>query len=155
MTASDSSAKCEECGAILPEGKLCGEYLEEMIKWDFEDFLGVGQIHHLTVLCYYLQHPSLYSREGLADGKDFLREFVVKDVSFSEHDARNRERLSSSVRDWKIKGTPENHGAYAAKPAWEMTAKDIVEAGLGDYVGNVKKWSRSVYASLEKSGNLN
>lgn len=145
---------CEECGALLEEGKTCRDYSNEMIKWNFEDFLGVGQVHHLTVLCFNLQHPSLYSKRGLEDAKDFLKEFVDKNVSFEEHDLRNRERLSSAVRDWKIAGTPEDHGEYATAPQWEMRAQDVVLGGLEGYGERVKAWSASIYNTLKQASNL-
>jgi hypothetical protein len=140
--------KCPECGAILENVAECREYLNEMIKWDFEDFTGVGKIHHLTVLSYNLQHPSLYSPKGLENAKDSLKEFLANPESFKDHDEWNRQQLASDVRDWKITGTPESHGEYATKPIWTITAADVVRGGLPNYVENVKKWGRSVQGSL-------
>lgn len=140
---------CAECGATSPEGKTCRDYLNNLITWDFEDFTGVGQIHHLTVVCFNLQHPSVYSAKGLEDAKCFLREYMGTNFSFAEHDARNRELLASDVRDWKISGTPDDHGSYKMMPTWTMTAKDIVEGGLDNYVENVKKWSHSIYEAIK------
>lgn len=146
--------KCAECGAELEPGKTCRDYLNEMIKWDFEDFLGVGQIHHLTVLCYNLQHPSVYSKIGLEEAKKDLEIFLANPEKFTEHDKVHRENLSSDVRDWKIIGTADDHGKYLAAPEWSMRADDIVKAGLDNYVENVKNWGESVSDSLRESGNL-
>ena len=145
---------CNECGGLIVDVDVCRDYLNKMIVWDFEDFSGVGQIHHLTVLCYQLQHPSSYSQRGLEDAKSFLVEFVDKNVSFEEHDKRNREKLSSAVRNWKITGTHEDHGKYKSVVDWKITAGDVVQAGLSEYVENVKKWSRSILNTLRESGNL-
>ncbi len=145
---------CPECGAPIRGVSECNDYLNEMIRWDFQDFLGVGQIHHLTVLSYNLQHPRVYSPKGLEDAKDSLREFLAHPEAFREHDARNREKLASNVRDWKIAGTAEDHAEYSSQPEWTMRASDVVEAGLPRYVENVKKWARSIQHSLEESGNL-
>ncbi|MES2225772.1 MAG: DUF5946 family protein [Patescibacteria group bacterium] len=146
--------KCSECGSSLRGVAACREYLNEMIRWDFEDFTGVGKVHHLTVLSYNLQHPSLYSSKGLEDAKSSLPEFLANPESFKAHDERNRNRLSSDVRDWKITGTPDDHGSYATAPIWKIAAADIVREGLPDYVENVKKWALSVLHSLEESDNL-
>jgi len=143
------STTCHECGASVPEGKNCQDYLNSLITWDFQDFMGVGQIHHLTVVCYNLQHPRLYSQKGLEDAKCFLREFMGTNFSFEEHDKRNRESLASDVRDWKISGSPLDHGSYKIVPTWTMTAKDIVDGGLGNYPNNVKKWSQSIYVAIK------
>ena len=145
---------CPECGASLENAASCREYLNEMIRWDFEDFAGVGQVHHLTVLSYNLQHPSVYSPKGLEDAKSSLQEFLTHPASFAAHDKRNRERLASDVRDWKITGTSECHGEYGRAPAWKMRASDVVHEGLSSYVENVKKWAASVSESLRDSGNL-
>ena len=146
--------KCLECGATLENVQECRDYLNEMIKWDFEDFNGAGQLHHLTVLCYNLQHPSTYSPKGLEEAKKSLKDFILKPNSFKEHDMSNRHNLASNVRDWKITGTADSHGIYVSKPNWTILASDVVMAGLDNYIENVKKWSHSVLESLKASGNL-
>lgn len=151
---SMNDTRCPECDAPLEHVTACREYLNEMIKWDFEDFTGVGKIHHLTVLSYNLQHPSVYSQKGLADAKESLKEFIQDPESFAAHDERNRKNLGSDVRDWKIAGTAEDSGKYRTAPTWTMRASDVIRAGLPEYVENVKKWSTSVFESLQASGNL-
>lgn len=147
--------ECPECGAALLNVAECRDYLNEMVKWDFEDFTGVGRIHHVTVLSYNLQHPSVYSPKGLEYAKKSLVEFIKNPMDYTAHGMRDRESLGFEVRDWKITGTPENHGEYVTKPEWKMVASDVVQGGLAAYVENVKKWSASVIESLAKSGNLN
>ena len=146
--------QCHECGAPIDDGKECRDYLNEMIAWDFADFNGVGKIHHLTVLAYNLQHPSVYSQKGLENAKASLQEFILNPSSFQKHDKVNRKNLSSDVRDWKITGTLEDRGVYSMQPHWTILASDVVKDGLGAYVDNVKKWSESVLSALEVSGNL-
>ena len=145
---------CSECGGSLLGVSECRDYFHEMIKWDFEDFKGVGQIHHLTVLSYNLQHPSVYSQKGLENAKESLVEFIQHPVSYSEHGKQDRKRLGSDVRSWKIKGTEEDHGTYGGKPQWTIRASDVVQGGLECYIENVRKWSQSVLDSLIKSGDL-
>lgn len=145
---------CIECGGKLFDGKACKDYFEEMITWDFEDFMGAGSVHHLTVLCYNLQHPKLYSKRGLKDAKEFLTEFVLQKSSFEEHDKRNRERLSSSVRDWKISGTVEDYGEYDNDFEWTIHASDITIQGKEGYEERVQLWAESVYKDLKNSGNI-
>ncbi len=146
---STLTSYCPECGAPLENVSSCRDYLDQMIAWDFQDFAGVGQIHHLTVLAYGLQHPSMYSRKGLEDAKASLKAFLTDPAGFAEHDRQNRQRLGSDVRDWKITGTPEDHGEYIPVPAWKMTAAEVVREGLPFYVENVKKWAESVLEIIE------
>ncbi|MES2622953.1 MAG: DUF5946 family protein [Patescibacteria group bacterium] len=145
---------CPECGALLNTFPECRDYLNEMIKWDFEDFTGVGQIHHLTVLSYNLQHPSVYSQKGLENAKRSLVEFILHPMAYEKHGVIDLKNLASDVRDWKITGTAENHGAYTTKPVWNMTAADVVNGGLENYVENVKKWSAEVLGILKELGEI-
>lgn len=145
---------CNECGSVLAENKECRDYINEMIMWDFEDFNGVGKVHHLTVLSYNLQHPSVYSQKGLENAIISLEEFLFNPKSFSKHDEINRINLSSNVRDWKITGTLNEHAKYKFKPTWSIVASDIVNAGLDEYTKNVEKWGESVLQSLKNSGNI-
>jgi hypothetical protein len=145
---------CPECGAPFEGVKDCRDYLNEMIAWDFDDFQGVGQVHHLTVLSYNLQHPSVYSTKGLENAKQSLAEFILHPTSYTKHGMRDMQNLASDVRDWKITGTPEDHGAYSHPPIWKIRAADVVSGGLPGYVENVKKWAQSILLSLKESGHL-
>jgi hypothetical protein len=120
----------------------------------FEDPAGAGKLHHLTVLCYHLQHPSLYSPETLKSAKQFLGGIIENKMSAQELLEINRKTLASNKRTWKVKGTPENHGSYSFKIKWSMTASDIFSHGLSSYTELVQKWAESIYEDLKVSGNL-
>ncbi len=145
---------CAECGASLTEGMTCRDYLNEMIKWDFEDFNGVGRVHHLTVVSYNLQHPSVYSEKGLENAKKSLAKFILHPTSYKEHGAEDVRNLASDVRTWKITSTPESQGKYHIQPVWRITARDVFKSGLPSYVENVQKWSESVLEALKESSNV-
>ena len=110
-------------------------------------------VHHLMVLCYHLQHPGLYSPEGLAFSQDLLVDFVEKGIAPAEVRRRNRSRVDSGSRTWKIKGTPASHGTYSRPVRWTMTAGEVVAAGLAAYEDSVRAWAGSVLADLRASGN--
>jgi hypothetical protein len=101
------------------------------------------------VLCYYLQHPSLYSPAGLNEAKQLLAEFVERGVSPAEVRQRNRARVDSSRRDWKIKGTADSHGSYEHAAAWKMTAADVVTGGAENYCNNVRIWAHTTNETLK------
>ena len=82
-----------------------------MLFWEAE-YPAYGEVHHLMVLCYYLQHPSLYSPAGLHEARRLLAEFVERGTAPFEVRQRNRDRVDSSKRDWKITGTPAAQGSY-------------------------------------------
>jgi len=142
-------SQCPECGALWGDGRTCRDHFDQMLAWEFEDPGGAGAAHHLTVLCYHLQHPSLYSPEGLEYGKRLLAEFVDGGVSPEAVRRRNRDHVNSINHKFKIKGTPDSHGSYDHTIAWTMTAADVTTDGLNDYCERVRAWAWSVYAALK------
>lgn len=138
---------CDECGAPRTDGRTCQDYFQQMLFWENED-PARGVVHHLMVLCYYLQHPSLYSAAGLAHGRKLLADFVVHGKSAEEVRRASRERVDSGNRQWSVTARPDDQGAYERPVAWRMTAADVVAGGPEVYVRNVRVWSESVMASI-------
>lgn len=124
-----------------------------MLFWE-ADNPAYGVVHHLMVLCYHLQHPSLYSPEGLNEGKRLLVEFVENGVSTAEIRRRSKNRVDSGKRDWKIKATAASKGAYMNPVEWTMTAADVTAGGSASYCDNVRKWSQSTFKALKASNNI-
>lgn len=144
---------CPECGADWSEA-TCEQNFHQMLFWEQADMEHLGVVHHLMVLTYHLQHPSLYSPDGLKHSMGLLVDFVARGVTPQQVRQRDRDKVDSSKRAFKIKGTPESHGAYAHPVAWTMRAADVVAGGAEHYVENVRAWSQSVYDDLVRSGNL-
>lgn len=145
--------KCLECGTAWSDGKTCQDHFHQMLFWEAEN-PGYGEVHHLMVLCYHLQHSSLYSPQGLNEGQRLLVEFLEKGVTPDEVRKRNRARVDSSKRKWKIKRTATSHGSYEHPIQWTMTAADIVAGGADNYCGNVRRWAQSILQTLKATGNL-
>jgi hypothetical protein len=125
-----------------------------MIGWDFADFAGVGQVHHLTVLCYYLQHPSHYSSEGLKNAINILKKVIENNLSDKQLYQSESEIFSSSNRDWKVTGSPSDYGKYQAKIPWSLTVSAVVKDGVEKYPDHVKEWAKTIYEDLKKAGEL-
>jgi hypothetical protein len=121
-----------------------------MLFWENED-PARGEVHHLMVLCYHLQHPSLYSAEGLRHARGLLTDFVENGLSPEQARNRNRERVDSGKRDWSITARPGDLGAYDRPIQWTMTAADVVAGGVEGYCGNVRGWAKAVYESMSSS----
>jgi len=144
---------CPECGASWCEGETCQDCFHQMLFWEAEN-PKYGVVHHLMVLCYHLQHPSLYSPEGLNEAKRLLIGFVKHGVSPVEVHQRARTQVDSGQRKWKIKGTSASHGSYQYPIRWTKTAADVIASGVNNYCGSVRAWAQSVYVTLQASGNL-
>jgi hypothetical protein len=118
-----------------------------MLFWEAET-PAYGKVHHLMVLCYHLQHPRLYSPEGLNEARRLLVEFVEHDASPVDVRKRNRARVDSGNRNWKIKASATSHGSYERDMAWPMTAVDVVAGGADYYCDNVRQWAQSINEML-------
>jgi hypothetical protein len=144
--------KCPECGTAWSEGKTCQDHLHQTLFWEAEN-PSYGEVHHLMVLCYHLQHPSLYSPEGLNEAKRLLVEFLEHGVTPDEARKRNRAQVDSSKRKWKIKGTATSHNSYDRPMQWTMTAADVIADGANRYCDNVRRWAQSIRQVLKATGN--
>lgn len=138
--------RCPECGAVLPEGVTCEQHFHQMLYWEAEDPAN-GVVHHLMVLCYHLQHPHLYSPETLILGRNMLADFVVGGVNPQEMRQRNRDKVASNKRTWKITGD-KVPGAYDRSIRWTMTAADVVANSIENYCESVRDWACSMHDSL-------
>lgn len=145
--------KCPECGAAWYNGKTCQDHFHQMLYWENEN-PAYGVVHHLMVLCYHLQHPSLYSPEGLRYSKQLLADFLVHNATTMEVRKNRRGAVDSSRRTWKIKGTAASHGEYDHPVQWSMTASKVIEAGAENYCDRVRTWAQAIFDDLKASGNF-
>lgn len=146
----EKDGRCPECGGVWTEGATCQDHFHQMAAWELTD-PRLQEVHHLMVLCYHLQHPSLYSPEGLEWGKRLLVDFVDGGIATDEVRRRDRASLDSGRRKFKIRGTPEAHGRYARPVQWAMVAGDVTAGGTDAYCENVRAWARSVLRALRDS----
>lgn len=147
-----ASARCPECGAHHVAGLMCADHFHQLLGWEYGYLL--FDVHHLLVLCYHLQHPSLYSPETLTAAMGMLRDFLEQGISPQAMRERIKGSVDSGVRQHRITGTPDAHGVYAYPVTWTMTAADVVTAGLDAYYASVQAWAESVLAALRHSSNL-
>lgn len=146
-------ARCSECGAVWHGGITCLDHFHQMLAWEFESPGDAGAVHHLTVLCYNLQHPSVYSPDALIEAKALLARYVVDGVSPQQIRSEYQETLDSGTRSYKIRGNPDSYGTYAHPVNWKTTIKHITAGGLDGYCKRVEDWAKSVYEGLLVSGN--
>lgn len=144
---------CPECGAIWQEGQTCQDYFYQMLAWEHEKPENLT-VHHLMVLGYHLQHPSLYSPEGLHYGIGMLDDFVERGLTPKQVRKQNRAAVDSSQRTWKIRGTPNAHGVYDRPVRWTMTEANVIENGIDTYCDSVRAWARSMHDALKSAGIL-
>lgn len=148
--AVDDSAPftCPSCGALHAGERRCADDFYQMLYWESEE-PARGVVHHLTVLCYHLQHPELYSTEGLRHALELLEQFVGQGLSPEQVRRQARSRLDSGNRAWTVTAREDDHGAYDRPMHWSMTATDVVRAGPDAYVAAVRAWAEAVYSTIK------
>ena len=153
METASATPHCPECGSPLVEGVTCQDHFHQMLFWEAEN-PALGIVHHLMVLCYHLQHPSLYSPDGLTLSIRLLDEFVSQGITPQEVRRRKHKALDSGRRAYTITARPDSRGSYSHPVIWSMVAADVVAAGKDRYCDSVRAWARSAYEALSASGNL-
>ncbi len=144
---------CPQCGTIWQDGETCETDFHQMLFWEHEDS-SRWEVHHLTVLCYHLQHPSLYSQDGLTNSIQLLTAFVRDGISPAEMRRNSSDKVNSRNRNWKITARPDSKGTYTHPPAWTMRATDVVARGSDHYVKSVREWAQRAYDSIQAAENM-
>lgn len=143
---------CPSCGAVWNNAATCQDAFHQMLYWEAENPT-LGEVHHLMVLCYHLQHPNLYSKQGLEEAKHLLAEFVEGQADPQQIRLRSKDKVDSGKRKWKIKASVTSQGAYEHPVQWSMTALDVVAGGKSIYRDNVRQWAWSILEQLKYSRN--
>lgn len=149
-----STITCPDCGAVRADRLTCQDDFYALLGYESEISDLTPDMHMLMVLSYYIQHPRLYSPEGLAWAIHQLIDAVEKGLPPAEIRRRGRDAVASDKRDWKVTGTPERHGSYSKPVPWSLRAADVVAAGKERYSASVTAWSTSVLDALKAAGEV-
>ena len=132
---------CEDCGAVVAQGKTgCLNLFEEILAREFSDYR-YGKIHRLTVDAYSLQHPAAYMRSG----KSFAAHLTGMCAAFEYDDTL---ALNQAVQKWlstnptidKPAGLPEQRGSITIIHI--HTARDAEEHTI-----RVREWAQDVWTA--------
>jgi hypothetical protein len=143
-----AQSSCSECHGSLTDDLTCQDHFFQLLYWENE-VPAYGEVHHLTVLCYHLQHPSLYSPEGMTYARKLLVDFLARGLSPAEVRRQNKDLVDSGNRQAKITSRPGAQGAYPVPVHWTMTVGDVVAAGKENYIASVRIWAESILQALE------
>ena len=135
--------KCPECGAT--DQKCEARYHECLVK-EFTE-AGYGSVHHLTVATYMVQHSSKLTREGWLLERDLLKEFLIEKKTPEFIRKRNKDRVDSGKRDFKI--TSKDGAPKISRTAWEKTILDVRMEDAGQYCKDIIEWATAVFQEAE------
>lgn len=139
--------RCAECGAPLDDGRTCQDDFYTLFAWEWEHQL--LDVHHLMVLSFNLQHPSILSPDGLSASINLLRQFLEDGITPEQMRKRMSAAVDSGARTFTITAREGAVGSYAHPITWTMVAGDVVRAGVDDYYVSVRRWAESIQAALK------
>jgi 2'-5' RNA ligase len=130
---------CPECGAAG-----CREKFETMLALEFEDPRVFGAVHHVTVICYNLQHPGAFTDEALDWMRSTLRAIIEEGLSASEIRERSRKKFNGHLTVLRKAATkPRDVG-------WSMTVMAVRTDSPDVYVKDVTAWAKSILKDMKK-----
>ena len=130
---------CEDCGAVVAEGKAgCLKLFEEVIAREFSDYR-YGKIHRLTVDAYSLQHPDVYMRSG----KSFAAHLTGIYAALEAEDAS---AVNRTVRKWLSANPKIEKPVGLPRRREKLTITFIHSAACADeHNKRVREWAREVW----------
>jgi len=138
--------RCPQCGAEYAAGEDCGNRFNLCLAKEYENPSAYGAVHHLTVICYMLQH-NVYSHEGWLGARELLRQFMQQGITPSESRKHTCNELDGERRKWNV-----TKGARFPKfgsISWTRTVADVRLDSPETYCADVRLWATSVLAETE------
>jgi hypothetical protein len=134
---------CPQCGATLASGETCIDRFNIAQIKEIENPASYYTVHHLSVLCYMLQH-NVYSRDGWLAVRQLLHQFVYEDLTPAEARRQNRTTWDSGQRTWSLA-----KGAKLTQVddiVWTRTIADVRIDTAEHYCADVRDWAIAVLA---------
>lgn len=132
---------CEDCGAVVAEGKVgCLKLFEEVLAREFSDYR-YGKIHRLTVDAYSLQHPDAYMRSA----KSLAAHLTGIYAALESDDALTS---NQTVQKWLSTNPKIDKPARLPKQRGNLTITYIHGAvDAGEHSKRVREWARDVWSA--------
>lgn len=141
---------CTQCGATGRADLTCREAFDELLALEFADREAFGPVHHLTVACYYLQHPDGFSDgvramwRRLISAPEAGRAFAVSTMAATRHQFEGATRVREPGRE-----APEWWPRRWAHTALDALPVDDADRTAAGHVRRVRAWAVSVRAALD------
>ena len=142
------SAHCLACGAIWTADETCRGRFEACLALEYEHPRAFGAVHHLTVLCYMLQHNE-YSRESWLEARQMLFDFIYNDVLPADMRQRLSGKVNSGRRTTSITRGPKL--AEFSTIVWSHTIAQVRLDTPAIYCADVEQWAKAVLADTASS----
>lgn len=138
--------QCPICGADWRTGMTCEDAYHILIAREFVDPLA-GMVHHLTVLCYMIQHDQ-YTQSAYDWARASLEKIILQNLTTDE--LRLSARSFARQKQTGIVRNPNTPSVVRPKTAWTMTVVDAAQAtDSKEHVALVKSWARAVWDAIK------
>jgi hypothetical protein len=130
---------CEDCGAVVAEGKSgCLKLFEEILAREFSDY-SYGKIHRLTVDAYSLQHPDEYMRSGKSFAANLTGIYAALEVE-------DGLALNQMVQKWLSTNPKIDKPDQIPKHRGNLTIAYIQSAvDANEHSKRVREWAQDVW----------
>lgn len=146
-----SDERCPDCGALVTAVRTCRSAFDELLAFEFITPEAFGPVHHLTVACYYLQHPTGHGEVVRARWLELLKD--------PDAGRAGAVRIMADMRA-AFDGATRVREAGAEAPVWwprrwRLTALDALppkgEAMTAEgHVRRVSAWAEGVREEVER-----
>lgn len=143
-----SNDVCEDCGAIVSEGRTgCLKLFEEILAREFSDYR-YGRIHRLTVDSYALQHPGRY----MLSSKSFAAHLTGMCAAMEDEHAYSTNQV---VQKWLSTNPQIEKPAHLPEQRGHVTITHIHSAQDADeHIKRVRGWAQSVWIAWAEHHDL-
>jgi hypothetical protein len=142
----EMSQKCPHCGAEYPSNEQCRDRFDLCLALEFENPTVFGSVHHLTVLCYMLQHNE-YSRDTWLEARKMIAQFIQEGATPLAMRKQNRSRMDSLQRTWSV--TKGEKLSEFDTIAWTHTIADVRLDNPEIYCSDVRLWTAGILKDTE------
>lgn len=142
--SSEDAAKCPRCGAVPRDGKTCLDKYHEVLALEFEDPAYFGAVHHITVMCYNIQHPDAFSDDALDWMRKSLRAVMVDGLTPAELRKQAGKGVAGGM---KVRRRGEQK-SVPARTVWSMTVMDVRTDSAEIYHADIRAWAGAILKDL-------
>jgi hypothetical protein len=143
----EAPCNCPEFGGPAKDGLSCREKFDEALALEFGDPAIFSRVHHITVICYNLQHPDAFSEDALEWMKSTLYYIIVDGLTPAELRAQVSKKYGGGVR--VKRRTPSD--STLEKIKWSMTILDVNTDNGEAYIKDIEDWAESILNDLDKN----
>jgi hypothetical protein len=139
---------CEECGAVVAEGRPgCLRLFEDILAREFSDYR-YGRIHRLTVDAYSLQHPEEY----MLSGKSFAAHLTGMCAALEYEETL---AINQAVQKWLGTNPKIEKPAQIPEQRGNLTVAYIHGAAdAEEHISRVREWAEDVWEAWAKHREL-